>query len=184
MKLRISGLRISALALCAAYQPQTNAYAQRAPIEQHLPQGPKEEAVAEALIRQRVENYAKAVRAKNIEGVMSLYAPDIVSFDVDPPLRYAGADNKRRAWQAFFAAHPGPVAYEVRDLAVTTQGDLAFVHSVNRVSGTLASGHISDLWVRWTACFRRIDGVWLVVHDHVSVPADLAHGKAIVNLTP
>jgi uncharacterized protein (TIGR02246 family) len=144
----------------------------------------EEEAVAEALIRQRVEDYAKAVGAKAIDGVMSLYAPDIVSFDVDPPLRYAGADNKRRAWQAFFAAHPGPVAYEVRDLAVTTQGDLAFVHSVNHVSGTLASGHISDLWVRWTACFRRIDGVWLIVHDHVSVPADLAHGKAIVNLTP
>ena len=75
MKLRISGLRISALALCAAYQPQTNAYAQRAPIEQHLPQGPKEEAVAEALIRQRVENYAKAVRTKNIEAVMSPPVP-------------------------------------------------------------------------------------------------------------
>ena len=183
MKRRMSVLRISVLVLCAACQPRTKASAQRAPIEQHLSRG-EEEAVAEALIRQRVEDYAKAVGAKGIDGVMSLYAPDIVSFDVDPPLRYAGADNKRRAWQAFFAAHPGPVAYEVRDLAVTTQGDLAFVHSVNHVSGTLASGHISDLWVRWTACFRRIDGVWLIVHDHVSVPADLAHGKAIVNLTP
>ena len=40
-----------------------------------------------------------------------------------------------------------------------------------------------DLWVRWTACFRRIDGVWLVVHDHVSVPADLEHGQAVLNLT-
>ena len=34
----------------------------------------------------------------------------------------------------------------------------------------------TDLWLRWTACFRRIDGVWLIVHDHVSVPADLEHG--------
>jgi len=184
MKLRISGLRISALALCAACQPQTNAYAQRASIEQHFSRGEKEEAVAEGLIRQRVEDYTKAVRAKSIDGVMALYAPNIVSFDVDPPLRYAGADNKRRAWQAFFAAHTGAIAYEARDLNVTTQGDLAFVHSVNHVSGTLASGHISDLWVRWTACFRRIDGVWLVVHDHVSVPADLAHGQAVLNLTP
>src|SRR5438067_2433541 len=140
MKLRISGLRISALALCAACQPRTNAYAQRASIEQHFSRG-EEEAVAEGLIRQRVEDYTKAVRAKSIDGVMSLYAPNIVSFDVDPPLRYAGADNKRRAWQAFFAAHTGPVAYDVRDLNVTTHGDLAFVHSVNHVSGTLASGH-------------------------------------------
>ena len=52
------------------------------------------------------------------------------------------------------------------------------------VSGTLASGHSSDLWLRWTACFRRIGGVWLVVHDHASVPADLAHGQALVGLEP
>ena len=115
---------------------------------------------------------------------MSLYAPDVVSFDIDPPLRYAGADNKRRAWQEVFATYAGPIGYEVRDLNVATHGTLAFVPRLNHVSGTLASGHVSDLWLRWTACFRRIDGVWLVVHDHVSVPADLEHGQAVLNLTP
>ena len=146
--------------------------------------GEKEEAVAEALIRQRVEDYAKAIRAKDIDRVMSLYAPNIVSFDLNPPLRYVGANNKRRAWQEAFAAYTGPIVYEVRELNVTTHGELAFVHSLNHVKGTLASGHISDLWLRWTACFRRIDDVWLVVHDHVSVPADLEHGQAVLNLTP
>jgi uncharacterized protein (TIGR02246 family) len=149
-----------------------------------MSQGEKEEAVAEAPIRQRVEDAVKALRAKDIDSVMSLYAPDLVSFDMTPPLRYVGADNKRRAWQGAFAAFPGPFDYEVRDLNVTTEGDLAFVHSLNHVSFTLASGHMTDMWLRWTACFRRFDGVWLVVHDHVSVPADLEHGRAVVNLTP
>jgi uncharacterized protein (TIGR02246 family) len=144
----------------------------------------KEEAVAEALIRRRVDDWANALRARDIDGAMSLYAPDIVSFDVDPPLRYAGTDNKRRAWQAFFAARTGPITYEVRDLTVTADGELAFVRSLNHASGMLASGHHSDLWVRWTACFQRIDGVWLVVHEHVSVPADIARGQAVLNLTP
>jgi ketosteroid isomerase-like protein len=144
----------------------------------------KEEAVAEALIRQRIEDCVKALRAKDIDRVMSLYAPGIVSFDIVPPLRYYGADNKRRAWQEAFATYTGPIAYEVHDLNVTTHGELAFVHSLNHVSGTLAGGHISDLWLRWTACFRRIDGVWLVVHDHASVPADLERGQAVLNLTP
>ncbi|HJU95667.1 MAG TPA: nuclear transport factor 2 family protein [Nitrososphaera sp.] len=143
----------------------------------------KEEAVAEALIRQRVEDCVKAIRAKDIDGVMSLYARNIVSFDIVPPLRYVGADNKRRAWQEAFAAY-NTIAYEVRDLNVTTHGELAFVHSLNHVNGTLASGHITDLWLRWTACFRRIDGEWLVVHDHVSVPADLEHGQAVLDLIP
>ncbi len=46
--------------------------------------------MAEALIRQRVEDCAKALRAKDIDRVMSLYAPNIVSFDIVPPLRYVG----------------------------------------------------------------------------------------------
>jgi ketosteroid isomerase-like protein len=141
-------------------------------------------AVAEALIRQRVEDAVKALRAKDIDGVMPLYAPNIVSFDIVPPLRYVGADNKRRAWQEAFAAFTGPFDYELRDLDVSTNGELAFVHSLNHVTATLASGHITDMWLRWTACFQRIDGVWLVVHDHVSVPADLEHGQAVLNLSP
>ena len=144
----------------------------------------KENAVSEALIRQRVEDWAKAVRAKDIDTVLSLYAPASVSFDMDPPLRYTGAENKRRAWREFFAIHTGSVRYELHEMDVTANGELAFVHSLNHVSGKLASGHDQDMWLRWTACFRRIDGVWLVVHDHISVPADLAHGKAATDLKP
>jgi ketosteroid isomerase-like protein len=110
--------------------------------------GEKEEGVAEALIRQRVEDLVKGLRAKDIDAIMSIYAPDMVSFDIVPPLRYVGADHKRRAWQEAFAVYTGPFAYEVCDLNVTTHGELAFVHSLNHVNGTLASGHITDLWLR------------------------------------
>ncbi len=147
----------------------------------------REETMAEALIRQRIQDVVKALSAKDIEGVMALYAPNIVSFDIASHfgvLRYVGTDNKRRAWQEAFAAYTGPFAYEIHDLNVATHGELAFAHSLNHVNGTLASGHSTDMWLRWTACFRRIDGVWLVVHDHVSVPADLEHGHAVLDLAP
>ena len=139
--------------------------------------------MAEALIRQRVADWAKAISTKNIDGIASLYAPDLVSFDLTPPLRYFGADGKRRAWRAIFAGLSGPIAYEVRDLKVTANGELAFVHSLNHITTTLPTGHV-DIWLRWTACFRQIGDAWLVVHDHVSVPADPAHGKAVLDLTP
>jgi uncharacterized protein (TIGR02246 family) len=140
--------------------------------------------MAEAVIRQRVEDYAKAISAKDIESVMSFFAPDLVSFDIAiETLQYFGADNKRREWQKAFAAY-GSIVYEVHDLRMTTHGELAFVHAVNHVQGTLASGHTADMWVRWTACLKRIDGNWLVVHDHVSVPADFEQGQALLNLTP
>lgn len=140
--------------------------------------------MAELTIRQGVEDLAKALSARNIDRVMSFYAPDVVSFDINPPLRYLGADRKRQAWLEAFALYPGGFSYDLRELEVTAQGDLAFVHGLNHVTGTLANGQTTDMWVRWTACLRRIGGTWLIVHDHVSVPADLAHGKAAVNLTP
>ena len=144
-------------------------------------------AEAEAHIRERIEDLVKALNAKDIDGVMSLFAPNLVSFDIAPhfgALRYFGAENKRRAWEEAFATFTGPFSYEVHELDVTTQGELAFVHSLNHVNATLSIGQITDLWLRWTACFRRIDGEWVIVHDHVSVPADLEHGRAVLNLTP
>lgn len=75
--------------------------------------GKKEEAVAEALIRQRVEDLTKALQAKDIDRAMSFYAPNVVSFDINPPLRYVGADLKRRAWQE------GPGCYESHTLRST-----------------------------------------------------------------
>ena len=104
--------------------------------------------MTEAAIRQRVADGVEAIRAKDIDAVMALYASNIVSFDIGPPLRYAGADNKRRAWQEAFAAYADPIAYEVHEMNAMTHGELAFVHSLNHVSGTLASGHISDVWLR------------------------------------
>ena len=139
--------------------------------------------MAEALIRRRVEDYAKAISAKDIDRVMSFFAPEMVSFDLEPPLRYVGADKKRRRWEEGFAAYSS-IAYEVRELSVTTHGELTIVHGLNHFKGTLVSGHTTDMWVRWTACFRRIEGVWLIVHDHVSVPVDLKHGQAHLKLTP
>ena len=172
------------LAVCMGCQPKSDVRAGPASIEQHSSGQNVEEAMAEDSIRQRVDDLARSVSGRDIDGVMSLYAPQLVSFDVDPPLRYAGTANKRRAWQAFFAAHDGPITYRVRELQVTAAGDLAFAYSVNHVSGTLVNGNVSDLWVRWTACFRRLNGVWLIVHDHASVPADLKNGHAVLDLTP
>jgi len=106
--------------------------------------------VAESIIRRRVEDLVKAIRAKDIDRVPSFYAPELVSFDLTPPLRYFGTDGKRHAWQEAFAAIGGPIAYEVHDLNVTTNGDLAFVHSLNHIS-TPTSGSV-DMWLRWTAC--------------------------------
>jgi uncharacterized protein (TIGR02246 family) len=139
----------------------------------------------EAGIRRRTDELAGAIRAADLEAVMSIYAPDVVSFDVEPPLRHVGAAAKRRNWERVFAAYEHPLGYDIRDLTVTVGGDVAFAHSLNRLSGTLKNGTTTTgFWVRATTCFRKLDGRWLIAHDHVSVPLDLTTGAGLVNLEP
>jgi ketosteroid isomerase-like protein len=138
----------------------------------------------EADIRRRVNELVEAIRAMDLESVTSICAPNLVSYDVGPVLRQTGAEAKRKNWVQAFAMFQSPLGYEIRDLEITVGDGVAFGHSVNRLSGTTKNGQRSDVWVRWTACFRKIDGNWLMVHDHVSVPFDPGSGKALLDLEP
>ena len=140
--------------------------------------------VDEADIRQRIDKLVEAVRAMDLEGVKPIYAADIVSFDIVPPLQHLGAEAKWKNWVDVFTAYQRPLGYEIRDLTITVGGDVAFGHSLNRISGTLKNGNKGGYWVRWTTCFRKIDGNWLIAHDQVSVPLDVESGRALLNLEP
>ena len=80
--------------------------------------------------------------------------------------------------------YQGPIEYEIRDLTITAEQTLAVSHSINRISGTLQNGQKGDFWLRMTAEWRRIDGQWLIDHEHVSVPVDPAKGTAVLDLKP
>lgn len=125
-----------------------------------------------------IQALVAGIRAKDIDAVMSVFAADVVSFDLGPPLQHGGGEAFRKRWQALFDAYPGSIDYELRDLEVILGGDVAFSHSLNKI------GEPAGRWLRWTACYRRIAGRWLIVHEHVSVPADLRSGQAVLDLEP
>jgi ketosteroid isomerase-like protein len=45
----------------------------------------------EAEIKRVIEGFAEAFRARDLDGVMSIYAPQIVTFDVVPKLAICGS---------------------------------------------------------------------------------------------
>ena len=118
----------------------------------------------EAAIRELIDGFVKAIRAKDIHGGMSAFSPEVVSFDLGLPLQHPGGEAFRERWQELFASYQNAIDYEVRDLTITAGDDVAFTHSLNRVSGTLKNGRKSDRWLRWTACYRKSNGKWLIVH--------------------
>ncbi len=138
----------------------------------------------EAMIGQQIDKIIESIRAKDLEGLRQLYAPDVVSFDVEPPLQHGGIAAKLTNWANAFAFFQD-VTYEVRDLKITAGDEVAFGHCFGRLSGTLRNGTAtSGMWVRATFCFRKIDGDWVIVHDQASVPFDVASGKGVTDLEP
>jgi ketosteroid isomerase-like protein len=45
-------------------------------------------------------------------------------------------------------------------------------------------GNPIDMTLRLTDVLRKIKGKWLIVHEHVSVPVDVATGKADLTSKP
>ena len=138
----------------------------------------------EAQIRQLIADWGKALHAKDLNTLMSYYAPDILTFDILPPLHYQGIEAYRQNFEAWFAAVHGPIDYETRDLRITTGEDVAFCHSLNRVRSTRTTGETTETWVRVTVGFQKIDGSWKITHEHVSVPYDMETSQAALDLQP
>ena len=137
-------------------------------------------------VQAALEKWTKAFEAKDVNGVMAMYAPGnaLTAYDIVPPLQYAGNDAYRKDYANFFAQFDGPLHVELSDGHLETSRDLAVAYGLERISGKLKSGQPADMWVRYTSVFKRIDGQWRDIHDHVSVPADLNTGKAVLDLKP
>jgi len=145
---------------------------------------PTQREVDEIAIRRQIGKIVDGIHAKDLDALKRIYATDVVSFDVEPPLQHVGLDAKLKNWARAFAFFQ-EAYYEVRDLTVAVDGEVAFGHAFGRLHGTLADGTATGgMWVRGTFCFRKIDGDWLIVHDQASVPFDMMTGKGVVDLEP
>jgi uncharacterized protein (TIGR02246 family) len=127
---------------------------------------------------------SEAIRTKDIDRLMALYAPDIVYFDVVPPLQYTGAAAVRRNFLRWFDAWASAIGVDIRDVQIGASADVAVAFMLHHTSGTLKSGREVGYWVRATVSCQRSDHRWVIAHEHVSLPVDVASGMAVVDLVP
>jgi uncharacterized protein (TIGR02246 family) len=138
----------------------------------------------ESQIRELIDGWADAVRAKDVDRIMSHYAPDVLVFDAISQLQFKGVEAYRTHWEACFSMCQGPTIFEIHDLQVTAADGLAFCHGLNRCGGTGEDGEEKVCWMRMTVCYREINGKWVVVHEHFSSPFEVQSGKALFELQP
>ena len=122
-------------------------------------------------VRQLVEEWAGAVRRKDLTGILRNHSPSILMFDVPPPLQSKGIDAYKRTWDVFFSWSHDQVVFDIAEMSVTAGGEVAFVAALMRCSGRETSGEDIELEFRLTVGLRRSEGQWIVMHEHHSIPA-------------
>jgi uncharacterized protein (TIGR02246 family) len=125
----------------------------------------------EAEIRELIETWTAAVRRRDLPGILRNHSPNILMFDVPSPLQSKGIDAYRRTWDMFFSWSHRPVKFDISEMTVTAGADVAFVAAVMRCAGREAGGEDIELEFRLTVGLQKIDGQWVVTHEHHSIPA-------------
>ena len=138
------------------------------------------------MVRKLLKEHAVSTGDKNTQAALSAYAPDVVTFDIDPPLAHRGGDSTDPAkWQSWFDTWDGPIAVELDQLDVRTYGDLACAYGFIHMVGERTDGSYTDMWARVTTCLERRAGAWMIVHEHQSFPTMMdGSGKAASGLKP
>ena len=121
-------------------------------------------------VRAVLEDWAAATRLSKRDEILKHHSPTLVIFDVLPPMMYESAEAYRRNWDEWQPDTQGEAVFHLENLTITAGNDVAFAHSFIRCGGTLPNGTTFEDVVRATFCLRKIDGSWMIQHQHVSKP--------------
>jgi uncharacterized protein (TIGR02246 family) len=123
----------------------------------------------ETQIRTLVRDWAEAVHAGDLDGVLARHAQDIVMFDVPPPHDgVRGIDAYRETWPPFFQWQARGASFEIVSLEVTAGQDLAYAHALLRCGMPDELAEHPERLLRLTLGLRRDDDAWVVAHEHHS----------------
>jgi ketosteroid isomerase-like protein len=127
----------------------------------------------DAAIREHIASMSDAIRAKDVDSLMTYYAPDVAVSDVTEPLDAQGADAYRKKFERWFSSMEGPLEYETHDLSVSVNENVGLTFCSLHVRGTRTNGHKADYWLRVSTEFQKVNGEWLVGHERISMPAEM-----------
>jgi len=125
----------------------------------------------EAVIRDVIESWARAVRARDMDGVLANHSPDLLMFDVPPPMQSVGIEAYKKTWDLFYAWSRDPIVFDIIEMNITAGQDVAFATALMRCSGIEKNREEIELSFRVTIGLRKIEGRWTVTHEHHSIPA-------------
>jgi uncharacterized protein (TIGR02246 family) len=125
----------------------------------------------ETQIRQLIENWAAAVRNRDLEAILDRHADDIVMYDVPKPFQSVGIAAYRKTWDTFFA-YTKPGVFDIRELHIVADTNVAFCFASMKCADKSNSADYVDLDFRLTVGLKKVNDRWIIVHEHHSIPSE------------
>jgi uncharacterized protein (TIGR02246 family) len=125
----------------------------------------------EKQIRTLIENWAKAVRHKDIEAILAHHSEDIVMYDVPGPFESVGIDEYRKTWDLFFSFTKLGV-FDIQELHIVADMNVAFAFAKMKCEDKSKSEEFVPLDFRLTIGLKKINNQWTIVHEHHSIPSE------------
>jgi uncharacterized protein (TIGR02246 family) len=126
----------------------------------------------EAEIHELIERWLRAIRTENLDGILADHSSEILMFDLPGPVQLKGIDAYRKSWLPFFDWIRNGGAFDLSEVTVTAGDDVAFATALIHCRGTDANGRKVVTKGRLTIGLRKIDGQWIVMHEHHSEPSN------------
>ncbi len=120
-----------------------------------------------------LDRYVAAVRAKDADAFLSLYADDARNFDLWSVWMYDGKEALRAMVEEWFGSvGTDTIGVEFDDVRVEAGEDVAALSAFTTFSGISAEGEtLRSMNNRLTWILRRDGDGWKIVHEHTSAPA-------------
>ncbi|SEM00396.1 MULTISPECIES: YybH family protein [unclassified Acinetobacter] len=126
----------------------------------------------------QLKEWDSALVGNNVDALIEQCAQNVSMFDVSTQLE--GAEAYRKEWQKFSPYFFDGMQITRRDVKVHASDHLVVLHCHSKVEHKALKGQLQMPWCRTTLCLQKTNEQWVMVHQHISMPVDLATGKAII----
>jgi ketosteroid isomerase-like protein len=129
-----------------------------------------EKSIDEALIRHMIEIRQKAICHKDVETIIAQYVPNVSSLDLYKLQQDTSIHAIKNQLLKWFAGYNDMVPYKSNGLEIIVGDNIAFSHCLTSAMGFINQHKKNNFWCRTTMCYQKINGSWLITHEHNSEP--------------
>lgn len=126
----------------------------------------------------QIQLWDDAISHADLARLSSYCADQISMFDISSQLQ--GIEAYKAAWEKYSAFLMQGVQIYRRDMKLNVNDNLAILDCQTKVQPAVLLEKLHMPWCRTTLCLQKQQGMWRVIHQHISMPVDISTGQAII----